>query len=232
MSLAGTGVVAIWNDITDEGRANFYAWHGREHVPERVGIPGFLRGRRYVALHGSPEFFTLYEADTPQTLTGQDYQARLNAPTPWTLRSVSHFRNVARSLCTVAGSQGLGQGGLIATLRYDVPDDAAEDHRRQVVQRLLPELAARPGVAGAHLLVADRAASAVDTAERKSRGEANRVPGWILLLEGWDDQDRFGALARDALGEPILATGAAAEGRELGLYRLQLSRAKLPWSAG
>src|SRR5919206_91425 len=73
MSLAGKGAVAIWNDITAEGRGIFYAWHGHEHVPERVGIPGFLRGRCYVAIHGSPEYFTLYETDSPQTITGQDY---------------------------------------------------------------------------------------------------------------------------------------------------------------
>ena len=36
MSLAGAAVVAIWNDITDEGRANFYEWHNREHMPERA----------------------------------------------------------------------------------------------------------------------------------------------------------------------------------------------------
>ena len=32
MSLLGSGVIAIWNDITDEGRANFYEWHDREQV--------------------------------------------------------------------------------------------------------------------------------------------------------------------------------------------------------
>ena len=30
----------------------------------------FRRGRRYIALEGSPEFFTLYEADTAETLAG------------------------------------------------------------------------------------------------------------------------------------------------------------------
>jgi len=53
MSLAGKGAVAIWHDIVPEGRDEFYAWHGREHMPERAGIPGFLRGRRYIALAGA-----------------------------------------------------------------------------------------------------------------------------------------------------------------------------------
>ena len=90
MALAGGGAVAIWHDIAPEGREAFYAWHGREHMPERVGIPGFLRGRRYVALRGAPEFFNLYETRSPAVVSGPDYLARLNAPTPWTLASVQH----------------------------------------------------------------------------------------------------------------------------------------------
>lgn len=232
MSLAGQGAIAIWNDITPEGRANFYAWHGCQHVPERVGIPGFLRGRRYVAIHGSPEYFTLYEAESPQVLVGQDYANRLNNPTPWTLESIRHFRNVARSLCRVAVTLGQGQGGLIATWRYDVPDDRAEAHQRELVRRVLPELATRPGVAGAHLLIADTDASAVDTAERKSRGEPNRVPRWVLMLEGWDDIEPFDALCQSTLADSVLASSGASGAAEHGLYRLQISRAKLPWSAG
>ena len=49
MSLLGQAVVAIWNDVAPEGREQFYEWHNHEHMPERVGIPGFLRGRRYHA---------------------------------------------------------------------------------------------------------------------------------------------------------------------------------------
>jgi hypothetical protein len=49
MALAGEGAICIWNDILPEHRAEFYAWHNEEHMPERVGIPGFRRGRRYIA---------------------------------------------------------------------------------------------------------------------------------------------------------------------------------------
>jgi hypothetical protein len=50
MSLAGTGVVAIWHDLLPEAKNEFYEWHNREHMPERAGIPGFRRGRRFIAL--------------------------------------------------------------------------------------------------------------------------------------------------------------------------------------
>ena len=62
----GRGAITIWQDVRPEARADFFAWHNQEHIPERVGIPGFLRGRRYGALEGAPEFFTLYETAGPE----------------------------------------------------------------------------------------------------------------------------------------------------------------------
>ena len=119
MSIAGAGIVAIWNDIADEGRENFYQWHNREHMPERVGIKGFLRGRRYIAISGKPEFFTLYEVQDTNVLAGKDYLDRLNSPTEWTRRSIKDFHNLSRSLCIIDFSSGAGSGGMLATLRFD-----------------------------------------------------------------------------------------------------------------
>ena len=119
--LAGEAVIATWNGITPEGRDEFYAWHIQEHIPERVGIPGFRRGRRYVAVTPDtrPEFFTLYETDTMQVLQGVDYANRLNAPTPWTKSATAHFRDTARALARVLASEGPGMGGFLLTVRFD-----------------------------------------------------------------------------------------------------------------
>lgn len=221
MTLAGKAAVAIWHDIAPEGRAQFYDWHGSEHMPERVGIPGFRRGRRYVALDADLEFFNLYEAEAPEVLTGAGYRDRLNSPTPWTVDTVKHFRRVARSLCRVAASRGAGQGGLIATLRYDVPEAAAEAHVAALSDGLMRDLAGHGDVAGVHLLVADADASAVGNAESRARGVENAVPRWILLVEGWGDADAFASLCRSALAAgPLAATGAEGPAA-LGLYQLQ-----------
>lgn len=230
MSLAGNGAVAIWHDIAPEGRAEFYAWHGHQHMPERVGIPGFIRGRRYVALQGSPEFFNLYETVSPATVTGPEYLARLNNPTPWTVATVTHFRGVSRSLCRVAASFGDGDGGLVATFRYSVDDDNADAHRHRMARQVLPALAEVPGVAGCHLLIADEAASAVETAEKKVRAEKNLIPRWIVIVESWGDADPFEELTRKLLTDGTFTDVAAAPA--LNVYRLQNSRVKPPSGAG
>src|SRR6185295_4098933 len=54
MTIAGTGVLAFWHDVAPGGEAEFDQWHLREHIPERVAVPGFLRCRRYVTLGAPP----------------------------------------------------------------------------------------------------------------------------------------------------------------------------------
>lgn len=223
MSLLGAGAVAIWHDIAPEGREDFYDWHGNEHMPERLGIPGFRRGRRFVAIEADLEYFNLYEADSVEVLRGDDYRARLNNPTPWTLRAVKHFRNVARSICRVALSRSKAQGGLMATLRYDVPDAGMKSHLADMTRDAIPLLASAAGIAGVHLLIADEAASGERTAEQKARGGGNAVPRTVLLVEGWGDEAPFllavrRAATRDALGIP--------EPPAIGFYRHQITLGK------
>ncbi len=152
--LAGEGAIAIWNGISDEGRADFYAWHLSEHMPERVGIPGFLRGRRYRAADDKthPEFFTLHETQTFEVTQGVDYLNRLNAPTSWTRRATAHFKTTSRSLARVVASFGVGSGGVLLTLRFDVPDEESE---REKLASIVMKVAASPGVTGAHVLKGD-----------------------------------------------------------------------------
>ena len=64
MPLQGQGVLAIWHTITPEGEAEYWRWHDREHIPERLSIPGFLRLRRYVALGAGPSTSTRRRAST------------------------------------------------------------------------------------------------------------------------------------------------------------------------
>ncbi len=99
-ALLGRGAVVIWNDVAPEGRDQFYAWHDNEHIPERLAIPGFRRGRRFISPSHSPEWLTLYEADDLSVVTSTPYLARLNAPTPATVSALEHFRNTSRAACT------------------------------------------------------------------------------------------------------------------------------------
>ena len=77
MALLGSAVLAFWHDVVPEGRAEFDYWHIREHVPERLAVPGFLRFRRYEAIRGPAAYFYFYE--TFENLSSQDDSSALRA---------------------------------------------------------------------------------------------------------------------------------------------------------
>ena len=217
--LAGEAAIAIWNGITDAGRDDFYAWHVNEHMPERVGIPGFRRGRRYISADAvtHPEFFTLYELETLQVAQGQDYANRLNAPTPWTRRATAQFRDTFRVLARVVESRGPGMGAALLTVRFDIDDPTR-------VLQVLRAAMATPRICGVHLGKGDGAASAVRTVESEGRTDIKPPPAWFLLAEATDVAALENVLGDDALAE------AGARGMERGLYRLEYVRSRTAWS--
>jgi hypothetical protein len=220
MSLSGTGVIAIWHNLQEAVRPDFYEWHNREHMPERLAVPGFRRGRRYRALEGGPEYFNLYETADVGVLSSPAYLARLNAPTVWTRRVVSGFRDVARSLCRVQASLGVGQGGVMLTQRFAIAATERVPLATRLADDVLPAIAAQPGITGAHLCLADEAVSSVATVESMARGTPTLVPTWIVLIEG------ISAAHVRPGGEEIavaLAGATLTVGLDTALYQLENS---------
>lgn len=224
--LAGEGAVAIWNGIAEEGRAEFYAWHLHEHMPERLGIPGFLRGRRYRAAdrETQPEFFTLYETLTFEVTQGVDYLNRLNAPTPWTKSATSHFRTTSRALTRVLASFGPGPGGALMSLRFDVPESEAAAET-EALKQLLLKLASMPEITGAHLLKADEVASGTKTNESKDRKDIETPARWAILVEACSARALKPALTM-LRRRPVLKTALA------GRYLHEHTRLKTAFAVG
>ena len=227
MSLYGHGAVTIWHDLQPQAKEAFYAWHNHEHMPERVGIPGFRRGRRYIAVSGAPEYFNLYEADSPEVLAGQDYLNRLNAPTPWTREVVVSFHNVSRAICRVLYSAGVGQGGTMLTLRFDLPQAAADGVAKLLRQQVLPPLTDAAGIVGVHLCQADDSGSRIETAEKKVRNQETAIPRWILLIEGIAPAAvQAGA---DQVHQALARDGQTLDAVRQAIYQLEAQRCKHPW---
>src|SRR4051794_27875539 len=94
-------------------------------MPERLGIPGFLRGRRYVAPTGG-RYFTLYETTDKYVQTSAEYLARLNNPTPWSARIVPLVTSRRRTALDIVLSSGDGVGGALATFEL-APTEGADE---------------------------------------------------------------------------------------------------------
>ena len=49
MPLHGKGMLIVFNEVKARDERDFNEWYNREHIDERVNLPGFHRARRYVA---------------------------------------------------------------------------------------------------------------------------------------------------------------------------------------
>jgi hypothetical protein len=228
MPLLGQAAVAMWWSIVPEQRAEFGDWHTHEHMPERMGIPGFRRGSRWTSIETSDGFFVLYELATYETLTSQGYIDRLNAPTPWSSKMMPLHQGMVRSQCRVEASFGGGIGTSLATIRLS-PVSNHEDALRSAVVDVLKAIASTPGLNSASFLMTDTPQTAVATTEQRIRGK-DRTADWIILVSGYDvDTVRTvvdGPLSRDVLhragAEDAITTGLYALGFALAQQDLEL----------
>ena len=167
--MAALGRLALWNDCAPGHLAAYDGWYLDEHLPERLSIPGFLRGRRFVSTGEGPAFFTYYDTAGPEVLTSDAYVERLNTPTPRTrIMMTEAFRNMSRTICRVTQSRGKARGSWAVVQRLDAePKDA------------IPALAMAPGIARAEVWVAADATG--ETAESRLRGGDTAINACLLV---------------------------------------------------
>lgn len=216
MPLLGTAAVAMWWTITSEGLAEFREWHSKEHFPERMGIPGFLRGSRWEAEDGGGAHFVMYELADYATLTSPFYRASLDNPTPWSRKMMPLHTGMVRSQCRMGGSYGAGIATWMATLTLS-PRAGEAAQTRQSLERTLAALPERPGLTSAHLLLTDTP-SAAPTTEQKIRG-ADAVADWIVLISGHERAALAETFASELSSKRLAAAGGE-DIRQGGPFRL------------
>jgi len=183
MPLLGSAAMLLSFDVHAEAIEEHDRWHTHEHLPERLSIPGFRRGTRWVAIAGAPRYMVLYEVANLQTLASEAYLTRLNNPTPWTRRIMPHYRGMTRGLCAVLGSFGHGQGGTAALICFTAEESSATELHRWLLEEALPVIPRMSGLGSAHLLQGAQAAAM--TNEQRIRGVDRGVDSAIIIT-GYD----------------------------------------------
>ena len=197
MPLLGKAAMLLLFDIAGEAIAEHDDWHTHEHLPERLSIPGFVRGTRWRALQGRPGYFVMYEVEALAVLTSRAYLERLNNPSPWTSKMMPFYRGMTRGFCAVKESVGAGLGGVGLLIRPKPPESTSA----RLLQR-------RPGIGSAHAF--ERAATPPMTKEQRIRGADAGLDG-ALLVTGY---------SREAL-ESLVQTELAGAQLESAIYRLE-----------
>lgn len=226
-ALLGAGAVLVWNDVAALGREQFYRWHDKEHIPERLAIPGFRRGRRYIKPGHSPEWLTLYEADDLNVLVSPEYLRRLNSPTPGTVSTLRYFANTSRAVCSIVHSVGSSNGGHVLALRLDVPTARAGAMCECLKAEVFPRMVELTGVVACHLYAADHSASHLNTAESSTR--VFDVPSWVLVVEA--TTPKAAEQGRTLINAAGLQRFDAVVRQDAAVYALEICRLSSPDTA-
>ena len=94
------GAILLLFDVEADVVAEHDDWHTHEHMPERLAIPGFLRGSRWTRTTPGQRYCVVYEVADLAVLDSPAYRARLDDPTPWTAKMMPRYVGMRRTLCT------------------------------------------------------------------------------------------------------------------------------------
>jgi len=143
----GRAALALWVDIDPADDSLLNEWHSREHVQERVGCPGWLRGSRFKGIDRPGRYLLFYDAETLAAFESEAYYARLRNPTALSRTIFPKFRETWRTICSVERRQGVGIGSAALTVRGDV---SAFEAIAALKPARIDLLKGEPGVGQAH----------------------------------------------------------------------------------
>ncbi len=205
MPLYGKGMLVTFTEVAGEHEEEFNEWYNREHVDERVFMPGFKRARRYLAAddRAKVKYFATYETDTVRDLCAPEYMKLLGDQSPWSKKVMALFTHFDRLTveCTVDLTHGFtGAAGLA---RFYPADAQKAELRKVLAEKVLPEVIKRPGVLGACVLEND-----LDVVAEGLKAQGKPVPAdmqqeWLVILD--TDTPATAALALEAaFGNDVL----------------------------
>jgi hypothetical protein len=158
----------------------------------------------------------MYEVEQLATLTSDAYLDRLNNPSPWTSRTMPHYRGMTRGFCSVAGSFGSGLGCAGLFIRFTPDRRAPSSLSDWLLLDALPRLPSRPGLGSVHLF--EGAVAPQMTNEQRIRGTDASVD-WALLVTGYSQDELTRLEQADLCAGELEAHGATRV--HCGMYRME-----------
>jgi len=212
MALYGKGMLMTFTETSVGVEEDFNEWYNREHIDERVWMPGFHRARRYVDCDGDAliKYFATYETDKVENLCDPTYMELLKDQSDWSKKVMATFHKFDRVTARITIDQSHGFAGACAFARFFPAPSVMEALRGYLESDLLPALVARPGMIGA--VLAENDLDVVNEG-RKAQGTVipkNETPQWIVLLEGQTTEVTAAAL-RAGFAGGLADHGVAAE---------------------
>ena len=189
MSLLGSAVLVNWGGIIPDKEEDYNQWHSKEHMPERISLPGFLRGYRAMGIEGTNlnhKYFMMYEAKNKEVFVSKEYLERLNNPTKWTKEILSNYISPSRTICSVISSKSIGSANFILTVRF-LDEQFNKNHDLEQLKVFISKVTDFKNITGMHFLLGDNTFGQMKTEEKKyrsSQGKRDQIISQAIILEG------------------------------------------------
>ncbi len=190
MTDSPNGMLFVATDVAAQDEADFNQWYDREHVEERVRVPGFLSGTRYQALQGGRKYLGLYKTESLASFTSAAYRAAFTEQTPWSVASLDKMRDPMRCVCAVEAVIGQGCGSHLVILTLE---PAEPDVLKACITHLGSLLAEQPGFVRSSLLSPDAELSS--PLPKESRENRQLLPMMLIESSSAEAGQRLNALA-------------------------------------
>ena len=205
------GMLFVWTSADPEHERDFNRWYDREHVEERVRIPGFVSGTRYQSVRGPRKYLGLYRTVSLGAFQTPDYFKAFGQHTPWSLTNLQRMVDPMRRVCAIEAETGMGTGAWLAVLRLGAPAIGQDAQAVDAMTALGTKLLQIDGVIATRLLTPDANLSGPLPAERTE----GRVLDPIFLI--------------DASSESAAMAAANTASAALGLDAEQAAILQLSW---
>jgi hypothetical protein len=182
MPMAGKGILLTSMNVDAPHEAEFNRWYDREHLEERVAIPGFLEARRFVAQEGSPKYLSLYSTETFDVLDSPAYRTALANQTAWSKANIANFKDMIRSVARITISRGTGRGAWLRIIRIR-PVHGKEGELRALLRDAL-DPSDLDGVISMHLIESDPVLSRPLTEDASASDPG--AGDWFWLIDHTD----------------------------------------------
>lgn len=109
------GLLCIWTDVDPRHELDFNRWYDREHMQERVAIPGFQSARRFAASGTCPlPYLALYYTDNLAVFRSDAYLSAFANQTAWSRENFTRMRGTQRRVGRLTMESGAGEGAALA----------------------------------------------------------------------------------------------------------------------
>lgn len=148
--MTANALITVWLDVAPEREEEFNDWYRLEHIPQVVGLPGFVSGRRYRADDAPLKYLAWYDTADEGVEAGPDFQRIVSHPTPWSQRMRRFYgenreRMNFRLMCDV-GRVPEQDTPWLYIVHTDIPDHIVDEYNAWYDREHLPRLVSVPGV--------------------------------------------------------------------------------------